>query len=141
MKILFNETQTTVILAGGRLELHPKGIHTKRDRLQVQDRDAELPDVVRFAQLGKIRIRTLEEAARADAADKAYEAASKGEIAARAAIAAEKAEVDARKAAEAVPPSHEEEPAPAPEKQAEKPARYAETSETEHRDTRRHRRR
>lgn len=134
MKILFNETQATVILAGGRLELHPKGIHTKRDRLQIQDRDADLPDVVRFEQLGKIRVLSIEEAAKADAAALAYVATSKGEVAAQAAIEAETASADAKKAAEEASP-------PPPPAHVEKPAKHAEPSEDEHKDGRRQRRR
>lgn len=141
MKILFNETQTTVILAGGRLELHPKGVHTKRDRLQIQDRDAVLPDVVRFAQLGKIRILTLEEAAKADVAAKEYAAATKGEIAAKAAIEAEKAAAEAAKAAAELPTPPAEKPAKHEETPAAKPTKHAEPSEDEHEDTRRRRRR
>ncbi len=66
MKMLFNETHTTVILNGGRLRLLPKGTVIdghKRDRVSVDDNVLALPDVKRFADKKKITIASVEEAA------------------------------------------------------------------------------
>jgi hypothetical protein len=73
MKMLFNETQTTVILDGGRLRLLPKGTvidGTKRDRIAIDDTVMALPDVKRFVDKKKITIVSLEDAASREANEK-----------------------------------------------------------------------
>ena len=67
MKIAFNESPKTVILDEGRLRLHPKGSLHEKDRRQIEDPVALLPDVARFEALGLITIRSLEETAKYDA--------------------------------------------------------------------------
>ena len=77
MKIIFNETQTTMILADGRLHLHPKGAREQRDRRQVTEEIAAHSDVVRFASLGKILVLSVEEAAKREQSEKMVIAESK----------------------------------------------------------------
>lgn len=91
MKIAFNETQTTVILNGGRLELHPKGSLNQRDRRQISDQVAELPDVKRFALLGKISILSVEEVAKRELTEKQTVADTKARAAVKAVKEADKA--------------------------------------------------
>lgn len=54
MKLVVNETQSTVVLAKGRLRLNPKG--TATDRKSVPNDIAGMPDVLRFQKQGKISI-------------------------------------------------------------------------------------
>ena len=61
-KIAVNNTQTTVILASGRLELAPKGAANKKDRKEISAELAEHPDVVRFADQMKISLLSMEDA-------------------------------------------------------------------------------
>jgi hypothetical protein len=67
MKIAFNESLKTVILDNGRLKLYPKGSLHDKDRRQIEDPVALLPDVARFEALEIIKIRSLEETAKYDA--------------------------------------------------------------------------
>ncbi len=135
MKIAFNETQTTVILNGGRLELQPKGSPGQKDRRQIADSVAELPDVKRFALLGKISVLSLEEAAKRDADILRGIADVKATIAVKAAQDAAKAKAAAEAAA--VPPAapieaKTEEPTPPAEKLGEKPEEKSEEDPSEH---------
>lgn len=121
MKIAFNETQTTVILNGGRLELQPKGAPGQRDRRQIADSVAELPDVRRFVQLGKISILSLEDAAKRDADALRSVAEAKASIAMKAAKDAEKAKEAVARATTTVPatPTETEKPEEKPEEKTE----------------------
>ena len=65
MKVLVNNTATTIVLVGGRVDLSPKGVAGK-DRKTVSDDLADHPEIQRFAQLGKIGILSLDEAAQKD---------------------------------------------------------------------------
>ena len=136
MKIAFNETQTTVILNNGRLELHPKGSPGQKDRRQISDSVAELPDVKRFAQLGKISVLPLEEAAKRDAVALRGIADVRATIAVKATKEADKAASVAKAAADAISPAvpteatKTEAPPPPPEKPEEKP----EEGPSEHED-------
>lgn len=62
MKIAANATRTTTVLAEGRLELAPKGDRAGKDRKEISDELAKHPDIVRFADLGKISLMSLPEA-------------------------------------------------------------------------------
>jgi len=117
MKIAFNETQTTIILNGGRLELWPRGSQGQRDRRQIDDVVAELPDVKRFRDLGKISILTLEETAKRDRDAKQVVATAAADGAAKAARKAEKAAAEVPAASPKVeePPAPTAPPAPADE--------------------------
>jgi hypothetical protein len=117
MKIAFNETQTTIILNGGRLELWPRGAQGQRDRRQIDDAVAELPDVKRFKDLGKISVLTLEETAKRDRDAKQVVATAAADGAAKAARKAEKAAAEVPVASPKVeaPPAPVEPPAPADE--------------------------
>lgn len=102
MKIAYNESLKTVILADGRLKLHPKGSRDGKDRRQIQDHVAERPDVLRFVAKGLITIRTLPEAATYDKAVAQALADSKAVTAAKAAVRAEKLADAAQAAADAI---------------------------------------
>jgi len=142
MKIAFNETQPTVILNGGRLELQPKGSPGQKDRRQIADSVAELPDVKRFTLLGKISVLSLEDAAKRDADVLRGVADVKATIAVKASKDADKAKAVAEAAAAAVPPApptevKTAEPVPPAEKPEEKPEEKSKEDSSEHRRPRR----
>ena len=68
MKIAISNMTTTIVLAGGSLELAPRGTAGGKDRKEISDELARHPKIARFAALGKIYLLTLEEAATRDAA-------------------------------------------------------------------------
>lgn len=109
-KIVINNSETSVVLVGRRINLTPKG--TKDDRKTVSAELAEHPEVKHFENLKKISVLSLEEAAVLDKKAAAPKAAvkanrdappdieAKAKAAAKAAAEAkEKEEADAVKAA------------------------------------------
>ena len=92
MKIIVNKTQSTVVLASGRIVLAPEGM--PNDRKEITDEVAALADVQRFAgALKKVSLLSLEASAQRDA--KASAKAPKAKVDANADAKA-KAEADAK---------------------------------------------